>query len=109
VAKISKYITKWPQLQLYASYPCRVWFCHRVCAIRELICDTPVHKGQRGVTTATKFGAKIDINAYKCISMRDNENVITCNGIFVVNHSKEDISDCKGLRDVAMATTFWPE
>jgi len=24
-----------------------------------------------------------------------------------VDQSKEDISDCKGLRDVAMATKFW--
>jgi len=27
---------------------------------------------------ATNFGTKIVINAYKYISMRDNENVITC-------------------------------
>jgi len=27
----------------------------------------------------------------------------------VVGQSKEDISDCKGLRDVAMATKFWPK
>jgi len=26
----------------------------------------------------------------------------------VVEQSKEDISDRKGLRDVAMATDFWP-
>jgi len=26
-----------------------------------------------------------------------------------VNQSKEDISDCKGLRDIAMATKFWPK
>ena len=61
---LAKYITKSPQLQLYAPYPCRVWFCHRVCAVRELICDTPVHKGQRGVTMATNFGTKIAINAF---------------------------------------------
>ena len=41
--------------------------------------DTPVHKGQRGVTMATNFGTKIAINAYKCITMRDSENVITYN------------------------------
>ena len=42
--------------------------------------------------------------------MRDSENVITYNwGVFVVDQSKEDISDCKGLRDVAMATKFWPK
>jgi len=28
--------------------------------------------------------------------------------VLVVDQSKEDISDCKGLRDVAMATKFWP-
>ena len=43
------------------------------------------------------------------ISMRDNENEITYNRAFVVDHSKEDISDCKSLRDVAMATKFWPK
>ena len=37
--------------------------------------DTPVHKGQRGVTMATYFGTKIAINAYKRIYMRDSENV----------------------------------
>jgi len=58
---------------------------------------------------ATNFGTKIAINAYKCISMRDSENVITYNGIFVVDQSKEDNSDCKGLRDVAMATKVWPK
>jgi len=42
-----------------------------------------------------------------CISARDNENVITYNGVFVVGQSKGDISDCKGLRDVAMAAKFW--
>ena len=45
----------------------------------EFIYDTPVHKGQRGVTMATNFVTKIAINAYKCISMRDSENVITYN------------------------------
>jgi len=29
-------------------------------------------------------------------------------GGFVVDQSKEDISDFKSLRDVAMATNFWP-
>jgi len=53
-------------------------------------CDTPEHKGQRGVTMATNFGTKIAINAYKCT--RDNENVITYNGVFVVDQSKEDIA-----------------
>jgi len=27
----------------------------------------------------------------------------------VIDQSKEDISDCKGLRDVAMATILWPK
>ena len=44
------------------------------------MCDTPVHKGQRGVTMATNFGTKIAINAYECISTRDNEDAITYNG-----------------------------
>ena len=51
----------------------------RVCAIGEFICDTPVHKGQRGVTMATNFGTKIAIDAYKCISTRCNENAIIYN------------------------------
>jgi len=51
------------------------------CAIGEFI-DTPVHKGQRGVTMATNFGTKMAINAYKCISRRDNENAITYTGGF---------------------------
>jgi len=50
-----------------------------MCAIREFIRDTPVHKGQRGVTMATNFGTKIAINTHKSISVRDNENVITYN------------------------------
>ena len=58
---------------------------------------------------ATNFGTKIAVNAHKCISMRDSENVITYNGVFVVDQSKENISDCKGLRGVAKATKFWPK
>jgi len=59
---------------------------------------------------ATNFGTKITINAYKCISMRDNDNAITYNkGVFVVDQSIEDICDCKGLLEVAMATKFWPK
>ena len=57
----------------------------------------------------TNFGTKIAINAYKCISTRANDNAITYNGVFVVDQSKEDISDSKDLRDVAMATKFWPK
>jgi len=82
-------------------------FPDRVCAIGEFICDTPVHKGQMGVTVATNFGTKLAINAYKCASTRDNENAVTYNGVFVVDQSKEDIFDCNGLRDVAMAPKFW--
>ena len=54
-------------------------FGFRVYAIGEFICDTLVHKGQKGVTMATNFGTKIAINAHKCISRRNNENVITYN------------------------------
>jgi len=54
----------------------------RVCAIGEFICDTPVIRGKRTVTMATNFGTKIAINAHKCISTRDNENVITYNRVF---------------------------
>ena len=53
-----------------------------------------------------QFWDKIAINAYVCISTRDNENAVTYNGVFVVSQSKEDISDCNSLRDVAMATKF---
>jgi len=55
----------------------------RVCAIREFICVTPLHKRQRGVTMATNFEAEIAINAYKCISMRDNENAMTRRKILI--------------------------
>jgi len=55
----------------------RLALCHR-----EFIFDTPLHKGQRGVTTATNVGTKIAINAYKYISTRENENAITYNGRF---------------------------
>ena len=42
--------------------------------------------------------------------MRDNDkNLITYNRVFVVDQSNEDISDCKGLTDVAMTTIFWPK
>ena len=54
-------------------------------------CDTPVHKGQRGVTMATNFGTKIAINAYKWISMRDSENVITYNRGFSWSTNPEKI------------------
>jgi len=47
--------------------------------MEEFIYDTPVHKGQRGVTMATNFRTKIAINAYKSMSTRGNENVITYN------------------------------
>ena len=34
-------------------------------------------------------GTKIAINAYKCISVRDSENAITYNGVFVVDQPKK--------------------
>jgi len=49
-----------------------------VSAISEFIYDTPVHKGQRGVTMGTNFGTEIAINAF----LRENENVITYIGGF---------------------------
>ena len=80
----------------------------RVGGINNIIAcgwrHTCVWRERRGGRT------KIAVNAHKCISTRDNENVITYNrGVFVVDQSKEDISDCKGQRDVAMATKFWPK
>ena len=55
---------------------------------------------------ATNFETRIAINAFlrEITRMR----LLITRG-FVVNESKEDISDCKGLRDVAMATKFWPK
>ena len=32
--------------------------------------------------------------------------MITYSGVFVISQCKEDISDCKGLRDIAMANNF---
>jgi len=63
----------------------------------------------KGHYHATNFGTKNAINSYKCISTRHNENVITYNRVFMVDQSKQEISDCRGLRDVTMATKFWPE
>jgi len=37
------------------------------------------HKGERSVTMATNFWTKIAVNAYKCISTRDNGNAIIYN------------------------------
>jgi len=34
--------------------------------------------------------------------------MITYNGVLVVGQPKDDISDFKSLRDVAMATKVWP-
>jgi len=54
------------------------WSCERVSVISEFICDTPVHKGQRGVTTATNFGTKIAINAFlREISLIDNRGFLS--------------------------------
>ena len=58
---------------------------------------------------ATNFGTKKAINAHKCISMTDSKNVITYNGVFMVDQPKKDICDCKGLMGVAMATKVWPK
>jgi len=58
---------------------------------------------------ATNFRTKSLQMHINYISTRDNENVITYNGVFVVDQFKEDISDCKGLRDVAMVTKVWPK
>jgi len=52
---------------------------------------------------ATNFWTKITINE------REQECDYLQQGIFVVGQSKEDISDCRGLRDIAMATKFWPK
>jgi len=60
------------------SLDMRLGLCHR-----EFIRDTPVRKGQRGVTMATNFGTKIAINAYKCISTRDDETLTTYNRVFL--------------------------
>jgi len=70
---------------------------------REFICDTSYTKDNWGVTTATNFGTKIAINAF---STRGNENVITYNGVLWSANAKKDISDCKVLRDIAMAAKF---
>ena len=107
LAKIGKNITKMATTSVVCNISMQslVLTWDRVCAITEFICN----KGQRGVTMATNFWTKIAINTYECISMRDNKNVITYNGVFVVTQCNEDISVCKGLRDVAMATKFWPK
>ena len=60
--------------QIYAEFGFEYGLCYQ-----DFICDTPVHKEQRGVTMATNFGTKIAINAYKWISTRDSKNVITYN------------------------------
>ena len=70
---------------------------------------TLLSQGTTGHYYGNQFWDKNAINAYKCISMRDNQIAITYNRVFVVDQSKEDISDCKGLRGVAMATEFWPK
>jgi len=102
-------ITKFAITSAVCNISVQSWFWDRVYATGEFIYDTPVRKGQRGVAMATTFGTKIAINAYTWICTRDNENVITYNRVSVADKSQEDISDCKGLRDVAMATKFWPK
>ena len=66
----------------------------------------PYTRYKGGITMATIFWTKIAINAYKCISARDNEDAIThirgfCGQTVQVRH-------CEGLSDVAMAAKFWP-
>ena len=82
LAKIGKKITKMAITSVLSDksmqrFVLRSGLCHQ-----DFICDIPVHKGQRVVTMATNFGTKIAINAYKCISTRDNENAITDNRWF---------------------------
>ena len=50
-----------------------------LCYRRIHLWHSRIHKRQRGVTMATNFGTKIAINTHKCISTRDNENVIAYN------------------------------
>jgi len=79
-------------------------------SIGEFICDSPVHKGQMGVTMGTNFGTKIATNAHKCISTRDNENAISYNRDFRGQPiQRRHFSVLKGLRDDATATKFWPK
>jgi len=55
---------------------------------------------------ATSFGTKIAINAF----LREITGMLLLiTGVFVVDQSKEDIFDYKGLRNVAMATKFSPK
>jgi len=67
------------------------------------------YKGQRGVTMATTFGTKIPTNVYKCISTRDNENMITYNIGFLWSANTNRHFCLQGSKDVAMATKFWPK
>jgi len=39
--------------------------------------------------------------------VRDNENVITYDGVVMVGQCEENFSDSKVLRHVATATKFW--
>ena len=57
-------ITKLAITSVLCNISMRSWFCDRFCAIVEYICDTPIHKKQRGLTMATNFGTKIAINVY---------------------------------------------
>jgi len=53
----------------FPPYPPDNHHCSDDVYLREggHICDTAVHKGQRGVIMAISFGTKIAINVYKCI------------------------------------------
>jgi len=80
--------------------------------IREVTCDTPAHKGQSGITMATNFRTKVAINAYKCISKRDSENMHVTNsrGFSWSTSPKKTFLIARVLRGyVSMATKFWPK
>jgi len=74
----------------------------------EFICDTPV-EGTKGRYHGNHFGTKIPTNVYKCISTRDNENMITYNIGFLWSANTNRHFCLQGSKDVAMATKFWPK
>ena len=55
---------------------------------------------------ATNFGTKIAINAYKCISTRDNENVITYNRGFSWSTNPKKTSLIARCDDAAAAACY---
>jgi len=82
LAKIDKNITKMAITSVVCNISMQSLVLRYGCTIGEFVCDTPVHKRQRGVTMATNFATKVAINAYKCISTWDSENVIIITGGF---------------------------